>query len=157
MRLPPPTPFRAWACGLVLAASAATLAAPAPAGAAASGASATFSGSLNGHLTTPAVDCSGVTAQSGEIDFYHSLKGHGGTEWSLFFNDPHAGTWKGRGGASTSSFSLQSGAGISVSWVGKSGSFTTKGASGTVNMVLKPQIGSSGHGLVHVKGSWSCP
>ncbi len=47
-------------------------------------------------------------------------------------------------------------AGISVSWTGKSGSFTTKGTSGSVNMVLEPQIGSSGHGLVHVKGSWDC-
>jgi hypothetical protein len=157
VRLPPAAPSRVWACGLVVAAAVLILLAPATADAATSGASATFSGSLNGHLATPVADCSGVTAQSGEIDFYHSLAGHGGSEWSLFFNDQHAGTWKGRGGASTSSFSLQSSAGMSVSWVGKSGSFTTKGSAGTVNMILKPQIGSSGHGLVHVKGSWNCP
>lgn len=122
-----------------------------------SGATVSFSGALSGHLTTPATDCSNVTATAGEIDFYHSLKGHGGSEWSLFFTAPHSGTWKGVGVAAPSSFSLQSGGGISVSWTGKSGSFTTKGTSGSVNMVLKPQIGSSGHGLVHVKGSWDCP
>lgn len=138
----------------------ALLGAAVPAAAAAgapSGATASFSGALSGHLTTPATNCSNVTAQSGEIDFFHALKGHSGTEWSLFFTAPHGGTWKGVGIASPSSFSLQSGAGISVSWTGKSGSFTTKGASGSVNMVLKPQIGSSGHGLVHVKGTWDCP
>jgi hypothetical protein len=137
--------------GLVVVAPAAA------AGGAANGAEASFSGALSGRLATPATDCSNVTAKSGEIDFYHSLKGHGGSEWSLFFTAPHSGTWKGVGVAGSSSFSLQSGAGISVSWTGKSGRFTTKGTSGTVNMVLMPQIGSSGHGLVHVKGSWDCP
>jgi hypothetical protein len=122
-----------------------------------SGSTVTISGALNGQLTTPVADCPGVTAKSGEIDFYHSLKGHSGDEWSLFFTAPHNGTWKGVGVAAPSSFSLQSNAGISVSWTGKSGSFTTKGSSGSVNMVLKPQVGSSGHGLVHVKGTWSCP
>jgi len=82
-----------------------------------------------------AADCGGVTATSGEIDFYHSLRGHSGTEWSLFFTAPHGGTWKG---------------------TDKSGSFTTKGSTGSVNMVVKPQIGSSGHGLVHDKGTWNC-
>jgi hypothetical protein len=122
-----------------------------------SGAVVSFSGALSGHLTTPSTDCSNVTATSGEIDFSHSLKGHGGSSWSLFFTAPHSGTWKGVGLTASSSFNLQSAAGTSVSWTGKSGSFTTKGTSGSVNMVLKPQIGSSGHGLVHVKGSWDCP
>lgn len=127
------------------------------AGAAATGATVSFSGALNGSLTTPASDCSGVTAESGEIDFYHSLQGHAGNEWSLFFTAPHGGTWKGTGVASPSSFNLEANGNISVSWTGKSGSFTTNRSSGSVNMVLKPQVGSSGHGLVHVKGTWNCP
>ena len=142
--------------GVFVGLAAAALPAAAAAGSP-SGATASFSGALSGRVTTPATDCSDVTAKAGEIDFYHSLKGHSGTEWSLFFTAPHSGTWKGVGIASPSSFSLQSGAGISVSWTGKSGSFTTKGTGGNVNMVLKPQIGSSSHGLVHVKGTWNCP
>jgi hypothetical protein len=51
---------------------------------------------------------------------------------------------------------MQSSAGITVSWTAKSGSFTTKGSSGSVKITLKPQIGSSGHGLVDVKGTWDC-
>lgn len=127
------------------------------AGAVATGATVSFSGALNGHLATPASDCGGVTAESGEIDFYHSLQGHAGSEWSLFFTAPHGGTWKGTGVASPSSFSLESNGNISVSWTGRSGSFTTNRSTGSVNMVLKPQIGSSGHGLVHVEGTWNCP
>lgn len=84
------------------------------AGASPSGATASVSGALKGTLTTPAADCGGVTATSGEIDFHHSLRGHSGTEWPLFFTAPHSGT------------------------------------------CIKPQIGSSGHGLVHVKGTWNC-
>jgi hypothetical protein len=125
--------------------------------AAANGASATFSGAVNGHLTTPATDCPGVTDQSGEIDFYHSLRGHSGNEWSLFFTAPHNGTWKPRGIAGSSSFSLEANDSISISWDAKSGSFTTKGTNGSVNITLAPEPGSSGHGVIHVKGSWSCP
>ncbi len=79
-----------------------------------------------------------------------------GTEWPLFFTARHSGTWNCVGLTSPSSFSLESHGSISVSWTGKSGSLTTKGSTGAVNMVLKPQIGSSGHGLVHVKGTWNC-
>jgi hypothetical protein len=122
-----------------------------------SGASATFSGSVSGHLTTPASDCSNVTSQSGEIDFYHSLKGHSGNEWSLFFTAPHGGTWKPRGLAGSSSLSLEDNGSISTSWYTKSGSFTVKGATGSAHVTLEPEPGSSGHGLVHVQGTWNCP
>ncbi len=122
-----------------------------------SGASVTFRGSVSGHLTTPASDCSNVTSQSGEIDFYHSLKGHSGNEWSLFFTAPHGGTWRPTGLAGSSSLSLEDNGSISISWYTKSGSFTVKGATGSVQVTLEPEPGSSGHGLVHVKGSWNCP
>ena len=140
-------------------ASAATFAlcAPGVAGAAGpSGASVTFSGAANGHLTTPTTDCSGLTAQSGEIDFYHPLKGHSGHEWSLFYTALHDGTWKPRGIAGSSSFSTEVNGSIENAWDAKSGSFTVEGATGSVNVTLQPEPGSSAHGLVHVKGTWKC-
>jgi hypothetical protein len=121
------------------------------------GASFTFSGAASGHLTTPASDCSGATAQSGEIDFYHSLKGVAGSEWSVFYNDPHSGTYKKFGLTAPQSFSVEVNSSISESWSGKSGRFTVKGKTGSADVVLKPQIGSSTHGLLHVKGTWNCP
>jgi hypothetical protein len=95
--------------------------------------------------------------QSGEIDFYHSLKGHSGNEWSLFFTSPHSGTWKPTGLAGSSSFSLEDNGSISISWDTKSGSFTVKDNTGSVHVTLEPEPGSSGHGLVHVQGTWNCP
>ncbi|MGP0032213.1 MAG: hypothetical protein ACLPVF_17130 [Acidimicrobiales bacterium] len=121
------------------------------------GASFTFSGAASGHLTTPASDCSDATAQSGEIDFYHSLKGHAGNEWSLFYNDHGSGTYKKFGLTAAQSFSTEINSSISESWTAKSGSFTVKGKTGSANMVLKPQIGSSTRGLLRVKGTWNCP
>lgn len=121
-----------------------------------SGADVTFSGAVNGHLMTPTSDCSGLTAQSGEIDFSHSLRGHSGHEWSLFYTAPHSGTWKPHGIAGSSSFSTEVNGSIGTSWDTKSGSFTVKGATGSVDVTLEPEPGSNGHGLVHVKGSWNC-
>ncbi len=148
----------AFICWVVAAgATVLALCGPGVAGAAAaSGASVTFSGAVSGHLTTPTTDCSGLTAQSGEIDFYHSLKGHSGSEWSLFYTAPHNGTWKPRGLAGSSSFSTEVNGSIEDSWNTKSGSFTVKGATGSVNVTLQPQPGSKSHGLVHVKGTWNC-
>jgi hypothetical protein len=128
-----------------------------PAGAAPTGATITVSGAVNGKLSTPSADCQGVTAKSGELDFFHSLRGNKAHGWSVFFTAPHSGTWRGVGVASPSSFSLQASTGITESWTGRSGSFTTNGHAGHVNMVLQPQIGSNVHGLVHVKGTWNCP
>ncbi len=122
-----------------------------------SGANVIFSGSVSGHLTTPTSDCSDVTSKSGEIDFFHSLKGHSGNEWSLFFTSPHSGTWKPTGLAGSSSFSLEDNGSISISWDTKSGSFTVKDNTGSVHVTLEPEPGSSGHGLVHVQGTWNCP
>jgi hypothetical protein len=121
-----------------------------------SGASVTFSGAVSGHLTTPKSDCPGIMAQSGEIDFYHSLKGHSGNEWSLFYTAPHNGTWKPRGLAGSSSFSTEVNGSIENSWYTKSGSFKVKGATGSVDVTLQPEPGSKSHGLVHVKGTWNC-
>jgi hypothetical protein len=121
------------------------------------GASFTFSGSVNGHLTTPASDCTGATEHSGEIDFYHSLKGHSGKEWSVFYTAPRGGTYKNFSITSPESFSIEVNDSISESWTGKSGSFTVKGTTGTAKVLLKPQVGSSTHGLVHVTGTWNCP
>jgi hypothetical protein len=128
------------------------------AGASAStGSTMTITGALKGHLTTPATDCEGTTSKSGEIDFYSQpLKGGRTTGWSMLFTAPHNGTWHPSGIAGSSSFSMQSSAGISQSWTAKSGSFTTKGSSGSVKIILKPQIGSSSHALVDVKGTWNC-
>jgi hypothetical protein len=120
------------------------------------GATITVSGALKGVISTPAADCSGLTSQSGEIDFYHPLKGFKTSSWSVFYTAPHSGTWRGLGGGSSSSFSLQPGQGITDSWVGKSGSFTTNETRGSANITLEPQVGSRVHGLVHVKGSWNC-
>jgi hypothetical protein len=143
----------------VVAAGATVLAlcGPGAAGASApSGASVTYSGAVRGHLTTPPSDCSGLTPQSGEIDFYHSLKGHSGNEWSLFYTAPHNGTFKPHGLAGSSSFSTEANGSISDAWYTKSGSFTVKGATGSVNVTLQPEPGSNAHGLVHVKGTWNC-
>ena len=93
---------------------------------------------------------------SGEIDFYHSLKGHSGKEWSLFYTAPHNGTWKPHGLAGTSSFSTEVNGSIENSWYTKTGSFKVKGATGSVDVTLQPEPGSKSHGLVHVKGTWNC-
>ena len=148
-----------WCTCWVVATGAVFLGPSAALGAASSqtGASATFSGSVSGHLTTPASDCSEVTSQSGEIDFFHSLKGRSGNEWSLFFTAPHHGTWRPVGLAGSSSLSLEDNGSISISWYTKSGSFTVKGATGSARVTLEPEPGSSGHGVVHVQATWNCP
>ena len=118
-----------------------------------SGASVTFRGSVSGHLTTPASTAPNVTSQSGEIDFYHSLKGHSGERVVAVL---HRAGWRHMetdGARGSSSLSLEDNGSISISCETKSGSFTVKGATGSVQVTLEPEPGSSGHGLVHVKGS----
>jgi hypothetical protein len=139
----------------LLSASALSLALSPSAGASSGGATITVSGVLQGKLSISSSDCEGTTAKGGQFEFMGHLKGLTGSDWTVTFDDPHAGTWNGNPEKTASSFVLQ-GSGR-LSWATKSGSYTTKGGTGTANVELAPEFGSKAKGDVHVDASWNCP
>ncbi len=143
---------------------------PAAAGAATSGGQTTFTftGSVNGTLTTPSTPCSQqvVTGKGATFMLNGTLKGAPATQWTIQLYAPKAGTWK--------NFAQSNGEGASVTLIGatsdgttnwnwttskKNGSITTTKTSGKVSTTLGPYSsfrGKPGKGTVHVTGSWSC-
>jgi hypothetical protein len=138
-----------------LVATGAGLLATGPAGASSGGAAITVTGALSGKLSIPSNDCPGTTAKGGQFAFTGHLKGNSSDNWTVTFDDPHAGTWNGNPEKTASSFVLQ--ASGRVSWATKSGSYSTKGGSGSANVELAPELGSKAKGDVHVSGKWDCP
>jgi hypothetical protein len=139
----------------LLAASGAATLAVAPAGASSGGAAITVSGAVSGKLSIPSNDCPGTTAKGGQFAFTGHLKGNSSDNWTVTFDDPHAGTWNGNPEKSASSFVLQ--ASGRESWATKSGSYTTKGGTGSATVELAPELGSKAKGDVHVSAKWDCP
>jgi hypothetical protein len=125
------------------------------AGAATTGATMTASGALQGKLSISSSDCEGTNAKGGQFEFMGHLKGSSSENWTVTFDDPHSGTWNGIPEKTSSSFVLQ-GSGR-LSWATKSGSYTTKGGTGSANIELAPELGSKAKGNVHVTASWNCP
>ena len=128
----------------------------------------TFSGTVQGTLTTPNTPCSEqiVTAKGATFMLTGALKGAPATQWTLQLYTPKAGTAK--------NFGQENGEGPNVSLIGatsngttnwnwtsstKNGTITTTKTSGRVKITLGPYSsfrGKPGKGKVHVTGSWGC-
>ncbi len=129
----------------------------------------TFSGTVNGTLSTPETACSDqtVTAKGATFMLTGMLNGAPATQWTLQLYNPKAGTSK--------KFGQESGNGPNVTLIGatsdgtqnwnwtsvskKSGSITTTKTSGKVNITLGPYSsyrGKPGKGKVKVVGTWGC-
>jgi predicted extracellular nuclease len=128
----------------------------------------TFSGTVNGTLSTPDSACSDqvVTAKGATFMLTGALKGAPATKWTIQLYNPKAGTSKKFGqlsgnGPSVTLIGADSNGNENWNWtsVTKNGSITTAKTSGKVSTTLGPYSsfrGKAGKGKVHVTGSWAC-
>jgi hypothetical protein len=123
-----------------------------------------FSGAVNGTLTTTNGTCSG---SGGQYQFDGKmLKGSRANMWTVNVNTPSAkgGTWKklphNVAGVANVSVVLQGHTpSKDYDWITKSGEITTSRTGGNVNVILGPDhslSGVPGNGMVHLMGSWGC-
>ena len=126
----------------------------------------TFSGALQGTLSSSNEGCTEVGGYGGEFEFYARLKGSSSTEWTVNVNALNGkkagGTYKKFGGLIGNGVSIVfdgSNGKTTYYWASKSGTLTTSLTGGSLSVVLVPDqsfVGKPGKGTVHVTGSWGC-
>jgi hypothetical protein len=119
----------------------------------------TFTGSLRGVLHVVANDdCAGASGTSVQLDAIQGkLKGSSTSQWTIIIVAQHAGTSTIKRSIGANSFVLETpGQSLVKSWEATSGSFTTKGSTGSANVTLVGATGGAS-GTVHLNGRWDCP